>query len=190
MGEKLGEALRFIFQFLAGFVIGFYKGWNMALAMCAVMPTCAVSLTFLIKRLRASAARSQQVYAAAGAVAEETIGAMRTVVSLNGEPRVVQKYGENILEAEVETIKLAKFVSFSTGWFMMSIWLTYATGLWYGGYLVSDQNDTIPTPGSVFSVLYGILMGTMAVSQISPNISAVASAKGAASALYQILDRP
>ncbi|EQC39771.1 hypothetical protein SDRG_03197 [Saprolegnia diclina VS20] len=190
MGEKLGEAFRYVVQFFAGYAIGFYKGWNLSLAMCAVMPIMAISLTFLIKRLHESTARSQKVYATAGAVAEETIGAMRTVASLNAEPRAIEKYGENVQKAEDEAVKLATFVAFTSALFIMSMWLTYAVGLWYGGYLVKDQSGTVNTPGDVFSVFYGILLGTMAISQISPNISAVASAKGAASALYQILDRP
>ncbi|EQC39774.1 hypothetical protein SDRG_03200 [Saprolegnia diclina VS20] len=45
MGEKLGEALRAVFQFIVGYAIGFYKGWNISLAMCAVMPMMAISLT-------------------------------------------------------------------------------------------------------------------------------------------------
>ncbi|EQC24840.1 hypothetical protein SDRG_17272, partial [Saprolegnia diclina VS20] len=190
MASKLGEAVQFTCQFVSGYIIGFVKGWNVALVMCAVMPMMAITMTFLIKRLRDSTAQSQRAYAAAGAVAEETIGAIRTVASLNGEPRAVKKYDEIVHKAEAETLGLARFVSFSFGWFMMSIWLTYAIGLWFGGYLLSDQNDAIRTPGSVFSAFYGILFGTMAVSQISPNISAVASAKGAATEIFKILARP
>ncbi|OQR85101.1 ATP-binding Cassette (ABC) Superfamily, partial [Achlya hypogyna] len=190
MGEKLGEAVRAFFQFIVGYIIGFYKGWNVSLAMCAVMPMMALSLTWLIKRLQESTTRSQQVYAAAGAVAEETIGAMRTVASLNGEPRAVKKYGENVTKAEDENMQLAKYVSVALGWFIMTIWITYTIGIWYGGYLVSSQNEAVKTPGDVFAAFYGILTGTMSLAQISPNISAVASAKGAAFALYKILARP
>ncbi|KAH9166849.1 hypothetical protein AeNC1_018253, partial [Aphanomyces euteiches] len=104
MGQKLGEALRFVCQFFTGYGIGFYRGWNLSLVMACVMPLMAISLTFLIKRLRDSTARSQKVYAAAGAVAEETIGAIRTVASLNGEERAVEKYAVNVANAEKETI--------------------------------------------------------------------------------------
>ncbi|OQR90475.1 ATP-binding Cassette (ABC) Superfamily, partial [Achlya hypogyna] len=190
MGEKLGEALRFICQFVAGYIIGFVRGWNVALAMCAIMPMMAIVMTFLIKRLRSSAARSQQVYAAAGAVAEETIGAMRTVASLNGEPKAVEKYSKNVVLVEHENVGLARFVAFATGWVFCCMWLAYAIGLWYGGYLIKIQNSVINTPGDVFAAFYGILMGTMAIAQISPNISAVASAKGAATELFKILARP
>ncbi|CAK4071335.1 unnamed protein product [Aphanomyces euteiches] len=189
MGQKLGEALRFVCQFFTGYGIGFYRGWNLSLVMACVMPLMAISLTFLIKRLRDSTARSQKVYAAAGAVAEETIGAIRTVASLNGEERAVEKYAVNVANAEKETIGVAKFVAFALGWFFMFIWLTYAIGLWYGGWLVSKQTSAVSDPGSVFSAFYGILMGTMSLAQISPNINAVASAKGAATALFKILAR-
>ncbi|OQS03162.1 ATP-binding Cassette (ABC) Superfamily, partial [Thraustotheca clavata] len=190
MAEKLGEALRFICQFFSGYAIGFSHGWNISLAMCAVMPFMAMAMTFLIKRLRDSTARSQKVYSAAGAVAEETIGAIRTVASLNGEAKAMKKYDENVQKAEVETLGLAKFVAFSIGWFFMCMWLTYAIGLWFGGYLLSTQNGAVNTPGAVFSAFYGILLGTMSLAQISPNISAVASAKGAAAGLFKILSRP
>ncbi|OQS03767.1 ATP-binding Cassette (ABC) Superfamily, partial [Thraustotheca clavata] len=190
MGEKLGEALKFVFQFFVGYGIGFYKGWNLALAMCAMMPILALSLTYLVKRLGEATARSQQAYADAGAVAEETIGAIRTVASLNREPKAIQKYGECIDKAEVATLGMAKVMSFSNGWMALSIWLPYTIGLWYGGYLVKEQNQAVNSPGSVFSAFYGILMGTTSLAQISPNISAVASAKGAAFALFEILARP
>ncbi|RHZ12418.1 hypothetical protein DYB26_008012 [Aphanomyces astaci] len=124
MGEKLGEALRFICQFFVGYIIGFSRGWNLSLVMSCVMPLMAVSLTFLIKRLRDSTARSQKVYAAAGAVAEENIGAIRTVASLNGEQRAIEKYGVNVQNAEDETVGVAKFVAFALGWFFMFMWLT------------------------------------------------------------------
>ncbi|KAF0693595.1 Aste57867_15460 [Aphanomyces stellatus] len=189
MGDKLGEALRFMCQFIVGYIIGFSRGWNLSLVMSCVMPLMAVSLTFLIKRLRDSTARSQKVYAAAGAVAEETIGAMRTVASLNGEKRAIQNYETNVQKAEDETIGVAKFVAFALGWFFMFMWLTYAIGLWYGGWLVSKQSGPITDPGSVFSAFYGILLGTMSLAQISPNVNAVASAYGAATALYKILAR-
>ncbi|KAG9407947.1 ABC transporter B member 10 [Aphanomyces cochlioides] len=189
MGTKLGEALRFVCQFIAGYAIGFSYGWNLSLVMCCVMPLLALSLTLLMKRLRDSAVRSQQVYAAAGAVAEETIGAMRTVASLNGEERALAKYAESIAKVEEETIGVSKFVAFAQSWFTTSIWLTYVIGLWYGSWLVSKQSHAVSDPGTVFSAFYGILMGTTSLAQVTPSLNAVASAKGAATAIFNILAR-
>ncbi|CAK4515762.1 unnamed protein product [Aphanomyces euteiches] len=182
MGTKLGEALRFVCQFIAGYAIGFSYGWNLSLVMCCVMPLLALSLTLLMKRLRDSAVRSQQVYAAAGAVAEETIGAMRTVASLTGEGRALAKYAQSIAKVETETIGGSKFVAFAQSWFTTSIWLTYVIDLWYGSWLVSKQNHAVSDPGTVFSAFYAILMGTTSLAQVTPRLNAVASAKGAATA--------
>ncbi|CAK4675106.1 unnamed protein product [Aphanomyces euteiches] len=174
MGDKLGEALGYFCQFLSGYIIGFSKGWNLSLVMACVMPLMSVSIGFLMKRMRESTARSQKAYAGAGAVAEETIGATRTVTSLNGESRAMAKYAANVAEAESVTIGVSKFVALAFGWVFFLMWLTYAFGLWYGGWLVSKQNQTIPDPGTVLSVFYGILLGTLA---------------GAATALFNILAR-
>ncbi|CAK4781214.1 unnamed protein product, partial [Aphanomyces euteiches] len=188
MGDKLGEALRFFCQFLSGYIVGFSRGWNLSLVMACFMPLSSVSVAFLMKRLQQSAIHTQKVYAAAGAVAEETIGAMRTVASLNGEARAMAKYAANVAEAETVTIGVSTFVSVAFGWIFCLIWFTYAIGLWYGGWLVSKQHNTVSDPGTVLGAFYGILIGTMAVGQISPNVNAVAIAKGSAKALFKILE--
>ncbi|CAK4232800.1 unnamed protein product [Aphanomyces euteiches] len=185
----MGEALRFFCQFVAGYAIGFTRGWNLTLAIACVMPLMALSLGLLIKRLSESSERSQKVYASAGSVAEEALGAIRTVVSLNGQEQVVSKYTQKIAEAEVEAILVVKFVSFCLGWFFMFMWFTYAIGLWYGGWLVSKQNHAVSDPGTVFTVFYGVLLGTMSLAQVAPNANAIAVAKGSSTALFSILSR-
>lgn len=184
MGQKLGDSLRYFAQFVTGYVIGFVKGWDISLIMACVMPCIAISLAWLLKTLRERTEWAQKVYAEAGAVAEETLGSMRTVTSNNGEIRAIEKFTERAKKAEEENIKLARITSIVIGIFFCSMWLMYAAGLWYGGSKVSHAKTD---PGTVFSAFFGILLGSMAMAQISPNITAVAQAKGAAAALYQIL---
>jgi ATP-binding cassette, subfamily B (MDR/TAP), member 1 len=184
MGQKLGDSLRFTAQFVAGYVIGFSKGWQISIVMACVMPCIAVSLGFLLQTMRARTEFAQKIYAEAGAVAEETLGQMRTVASNNGEQRAIRLYNAKAQKAEDENIKLARITAVVIGVFFGSMWLMYAAGLWYGGKRVADAKTD---PGSVFSAFFGILIGTMSMAQISPNITAVAQAKGAAAGLYAIL---
>ncbi|GLE05342.1 hypothetical protein PINS_up014355 [Pythium insidiosum] len=185
MGQKLGDLFRFTLQFLIGFIIGFSQGWDITLVMAAIMPALALSLMWLIKTMRAKSEWAQKVYAEAGAVAEETLSQMRTVVSLNAEPRAVQMYNEKTAVAEKENIQLAKYVSGMFGVFMGSIWVMYAVGLWYGGKKVADAKTT---PTEVFQAFFGVLMGSASIAQISPNLTAVAQAAGAAQEIFKILD--
>lgn len=184
MGQKLGDSIRFSAQFVTGYTIGFSKGWDISLVMACVLPCIGFSLGSLIKLLRARSERSQKVYAEAGAIAEETLSSMRTVVSNNGHDRAMNNFSEKICIAEKDNIQVGRFSSIVFGVFYCSMWLMYAAGLWYGGWKVSNAKTS---PGRVFQAFYGILIGSLSMAQISPNISAVTQAKGAAVAIYEIL---
>ncbi|TMW55304.1 hypothetical protein Poli38472_013195 [Pythium oligandrum] len=185
MGQKLGDLFRFTTQFFVGFIIGFARGWDITLVMAAIMPFMAMSMTWLIKTMRAKSEWAQKVYAEAGAVAEETLGQIRTVASLNAERRALVKYNEKTLVAEKENIQLAKYVSIVFAVFLGSIWVMYSVGLWYGGHRVSQDKTT---PAHVFQAFFGVLMGSASLAQISPNLTSVAQATGSAQALFKILD--
>ncbi|KAF1315606.1 Multidrug resistance protein abc superfamily, partial [Globisporangium splendens] len=185
MGHKLGDVFKYSCQFFAGYIIGFSRGWDMTLIMVCVMPVMAISLVYLMKMMRTRSEYSQKKYAEAGAVAEETLGSIRTVSSLNGEKRAIAKYNEKALVAETENIDVAKYSSAVFGLFLGSLWLMYAAGLWYGGHKVTLGHTS---PSEVFSAFFGVLMGSFSLAQISPSITAVAEAKGSAAALYKILD--
>ncbi|GMF28770.1 unnamed protein product [Phytophthora lilii] len=187
MGQKLGDSVKYTAQFITGYVIGFVRGWDMSLVMACIMPFMVASLGVLMTSLRKRAVHSQQMYAEAGAVAEETLGSIRTVSSLNAEKLAIDKYNERAAKAEETNIQMAKFSSCVFGLFMCSIWLMYAAGLWYGGLKVAHGKAS---PSEVFQSFFGVLMGTISLGQITPNISAVAEAKGAAAQIYKILDTP
>ncbi|KAF1315590.1 Multidrug resistance protein abc superfamily, partial [Globisporangium splendens] len=185
MGQKLGDSLRFTVTCVVGFVIGFIKGYDIALVMACVVPVMAISLAYLIHMFTKQSEWAQKIYARAGAIAEETLGSIRTVASLNGEKRAIDNYRTQTALAEKENIALHKIMSVVFAMFVASTWVMYSAGLWYGGKKVSD-NDA--SPGEVFTAFFAILTGTGTLAQISPNISAVAAATGAALQLFAILD--
>ncbi|TMW55364.1 hypothetical protein Poli38472_013255 [Pythium oligandrum] len=187
MGQKLGDSVKYTCQFLTGYIIGFSRGWDMTLVMSCVMPFMALSLGYLLSLMRTGAERAQKLYAEAGAVAEETLGSIRTVASLNSEQRAMNKYNAKATDAEAENIHLAKYSSVIFGLFMACTWIMYAAGLWYGGSRVTSGETT---PSEVFQAFMGVLLGTVSLAQISPNINSIAEAMGAAAALYEILDTP
>jgi ATP-binding cassette subfamily B (MDR/TAP) protein 1 len=187
LGQKFGDAVRFICQFFAGYIIGFVRGWDITLVMSCLMPFMVVSMGVLLKIMQKRAVHSQQMYAEAGAVAEETLGSIRTVSSLNAEKRAIAKYNERALAAEETNIQVGKLSSIAFGFFIGCVWLMYAVGLWYGGSKVARDKAS---PSDVFQAFFGVLLGTMSLGQIKPNISAIAEAKGSAAAIYKILDTP
>ncbi|KAE9191335.1 ABC transporter B family member 2 [Phytophthora fragariae] len=164
MGQKLSDSIKFTCQFFVGYVIGFARGWDMSLVMACVMPFMVLSLKYMVRLFRKRAVLSQKMYAEAGAVAEETLGSIRTVASLNGEKRAIDKYNERAVLVETGNIAISKRSACVFGCMMGSIWLMYAAGLWYGGSKVARAEAS---PGTVFQAFF---------------------AKGAAAAIYKILD--
>uniref|UniRef100_K3WTD5 Bile salt export pump n=1 Tax=Globisporangium ultimum (strain ATCC 200006 / CBS 805.95 / DAOM BR144) TaxID=431595 RepID=K3WTD5_GLOUD len=187
MGHKLGDSCKYTCQFIAGYVIGFSKSWDISLIMLCAMPFMVAPLAYLLIMVRKRSEHSQQIYAEAGSVAEETLGSIRTVASLNGEAGAIAKYNEKSFVVEQDNIKIAKSYSTVHGLLFAGMWIMFSAGLWYGGSKVVHLKKT---PGEVFQAFIGIWLGTYSMALISPSITAVVSGKGAAGALYKILDTP
>lgn len=187
MGQKLGNAVKYVCEFVAGYIIGFTRGWDVTLVMTVVTPVMASSWMFILKSWSAQAVRAQKLYAEAGAVAEETLSSIRTVSSLNAERRAIAKYNERTVEVEKGNIKQSWTFSIARGVFGSCLFLIYGTGLWYGGSKVWRGEAS---PQEVFQALMAVIMGTRSLGEISPNATAVIEAKAAAVALYQLLDTP
>ncbi|KAG6943752.1 hypothetical protein JG688_00017452, partial [Phytophthora aleatoria] len=99
--------------------------------------------------------------------------------------KAIKKFEDKVFEAERENIALHKMTSVVFSMFLGSVWIMYSIGLWYGGWKAS-KGDT--TPGDVFAAFFGVMMGTGSLAQISPNVTAVSKAAGAAEELFTILD--
>lgn len=105
--------------FVTGFIVGFFKGWKLTLVILAISPALGVSGALLSKvsctiiiidgsiagssiRITHQAFRSLQLmtsftskeqtaYAKAGAVAEEVLSAVRTVMAYNGQQKEIKR---------------------------------------------------------------------------------------------------
>ncbi|KAJ0412384.1 hypothetical protein ATCC90586_005404 [Pythium insidiosum] len=185
MGQKLGDAIKFMAQFAGGYIIGFWKSWDLALVMCTMTPVMAGTLSYLLETIRRSAGRTQKLYAEAGGVAEETLSSIRTITTLNAEPQAINRFKEKVETVETANIALFRRVGMINGIFTASLWLMNAIGVWYGGYKVYHSQLA---PSTVFQAFFGIVLGSNSLALISPNISAVAEGIGAAAQLYEILD--
>lgn len=185
MGDKLGDAFQSATCCVVGLAIGFAKGWDVVLVVLSLVPFVVVGVWLLSKNLSAKAEISQALYAEAGAIAEETIGAIRAIASLNGENRALAMFQEKTKAAEQLNIKLARVSSVGFAAIAGVIWAIYGIGLWYGGKKVSG-GDT--DPGSVFTACVVLLIVADALDHLQYNVTVVAEATRTALALLQWLD--
>ncbi|KAJ0000403.1 hypothetical protein NQD34_012245 [Periophthalmus magnuspinnatus] len=186
IGDKVGLLIQAFTTFIASFIIGFVKGWKMTLVILAVSPVLGVAAGLFSKVLTTFTSKEQTAYAKAGAVAEEVLSAIRTVFAFNGQEKEIKRYKVNLVDAKNMGIKKAISANIAMGFTFLIIYLSYALAFWYGSTLILSGEYTI---GSVLTVFFVVLIGAFSIGQTSPNITAFASARGAAHKVYSIIDR-
>uniref|UniRef100_A0A8C7PJ99 ATP-binding cassette sub-family B member 5 n=1 Tax=Oncorhynchus mykiss TaxID=8022 RepID=A0A8C7PJ99_ONCMY len=189
LGDKICVFVQFFCTFLSGFIIGFIFGWKLTLVILAVSPLLAGSAAVWSKILATLTSKELSAYAKAGAVAEEILVAIRTVVAFNGQKKAVERYERNLEDAKNFGIKKAITTNVSMGFTQFVIFGTYALAFWYGTKLSVDEPENY-TIGKTITVFFSVMIGAFSLGQGAPNLEAIAKARGAAYEVYNTIDQP
>ncbi|KAM3331878.1 hypothetical protein ACQJBY_027641 [Aegilops geniculata] len=186
LGEKVGKYAQLLTTFVGCFIIGFIRGWMLALVMLACIPPNILSFA-IMSRLRSQiSARRQASYADAGNVVEQTIGAIRTVISFNGEKKAVALYNTLTKRAYKATVLEGIATGLGTGGIFSVFFCGYSLAFWYGAKLIINEGYT---GGQVVNIVLAMLTGSMAIGTASPSISAIAEGQSAAYRLFEIMNK-
>uniref|UniRef100_F7E6I9 Phosphatidylcholine translocator ABCB4 n=1 Tax=Ornithorhynchus anatinus TaxID=9258 RepID=F7E6I9_ORNAN len=185
IGDKIGMLFQALTTFFTGFIIGFTKGWKLTLVILAISPVLGFSAAVWAKILSSFTDQELKAYAKAGAVAEEVLSAIRTVIAFGGQKKELERYNKNLEEAKKVGIKKAITANISIGVAFLLIYASYALAFWYGTTLILTEEYTI---GEVLTVFFSVLIGAFSVGQASPSIEAFANARGAAYEVFKIID--
>uniref|UniRef100_A0A669QSI8 ATP binding cassette subfamily B member 4 n=1 Tax=Phasianus colchicus TaxID=9054 RepID=A0A669QSI8_PHACC len=185
IGEKIAMFFQAVATFFTGFIVGFTKGWKLTLVILALSPVLGFSSALWAKMISTFTNKELTAYAKAGAVAEEVLAAVRTVVAFGGQRKETERYQKNLEDAKRIGIQKAISANISMGISFFLIYGSYALAFWYGTILVLSDDYTI---GKVFTVFFSILVGAFSVGQAAPSMEAFANARGAAYAIFSIID--
>uniref|UniRef100_A0A803YMQ6 ATP binding cassette subfamily B member 1 n=1 Tax=Meleagris gallopavo TaxID=9103 RepID=A0A803YMQ6_MELGA len=185
IGEKIAMFFQAVATFFTGFIVGFTKGWKLTLVILALSPVLGFSSALWAKIISTFTNKELTAYAKAGAVAEEVLAAVRTVVAFGGQRKETERYQKNLEDAKRIGIQKAISANISMGISFFLIYGSYALAFWYGTVLVLSDDYTI---GKVFTVFFSILVGAFSVGQAAPSMEAFANARGAAYAIFNIID--
>uniref|UniRef100_A0A8D3E482 Bile salt export pump n=1 Tax=Scophthalmus maximus TaxID=52904 RepID=A0A8D3E482_SCOMX len=185
IADQVAIFLQRFTTFVCGFCIGFVKGWKLTLVIVAASPLIGIGagLMFVAKLT----GMELQAYAKAGAVADEVLSSIRTVAAFGGEIKEVQRYDRNLISAQRWGIRKGLIMGFFTGYMWLIIFLCYGLAFWYGSSLVVDTEEY--TPGTLLQVFFGVLIAAMNLGQASPCLEAFASGRGAATIIFETIDR-
>lgn len=186
ISEKFGLLITLTAQFTAGMVVSFVEGWRLAILSFAVLPLMAITVVLMSKFMRKYIKLSQDSYADAGSVAEQTFNSIKTVFSFSLQSQMLARYEVELEKARKMGVKRGQTIGTGFAFFMLFFYFSYALILWYGSKLVSQEILTGP---KVLVIFLAMMMGCLAFIRLPTNLSAVTGACGAAIKIFEVIDR-
>ncbi|CAF5051682.1 unnamed protein product, partial [Rotaria sp. Silwood1] len=105
IGDKLCTLINKLATVISSVIIGFVKGWKLTLVLLSIVPVLVVSFIVTYKVIVKRTAAELKAYGKAGAIAEEVISSIRTVLSYNGQEKEIHRYAQSLDDAKQCAIK-------------------------------------------------------------------------------------
>ncbi|XP_005095479.1 ATP-dependent translocase ABCB1 [Aplysia californica] len=186
IGDRMANSIYYLSSSIALIIYSFIEGWELTLVILSVSPFIGVCSSMLLKAHALMSSKEQAAYARAGSIAEEVLGSIKAVVSYGGQQKEIDRYKIYVNEAKKRGILKSFVVGFSMGVNNFCVYCLYAISIWYGGKKVRDDDYDL---GKVLLVMVSVLLGSMHLGKALDNIQHVASARGAAAKVYEVIDR-
>jgi ATP-binding cassette subfamily B (MDR/TAP) protein 1 len=87
IGDKTGVVITFFVQFIGGMIVAFTFSWKLSLVMLGILPFMLIVIGGLGLISKIFIKKEQEGTAAAGAIAEELVNGIRTVIAFNGQEK-------------------------------------------------------------------------------------------------------
>ncbi|RYP13828.1 hypothetical protein DL765_006700 [Monosporascus sp. GIB2] len=187
IAEKLGIVIQAISTFVAAFVIAFVTQWKLTLILIFMVPTLLIVLGTAGGIDAMIETKILQVYAQAGSYAENVLGGVRTLQAFSLRPRVMAKYESYLQDAYAQGMKKNKLYGIVFGGQYFVVYAGMGLAFWQGIAML-DRGE-ISDLGTVFVVLFSVIMAASTVMQVAPHMVTFSRAATAASELFALIDR-
>ncbi|OCT75761.1 ATP-binding cassette sub-family B member 5 isoform X2 [Xenopus laevis] len=185
IGDKVGHFFQNITICVSGILIGLIMGWKLALVILATSPVVALSSAMFARIMASLTTMELTAYAKAGAVAQEVLSSIRTVVAFGGQEKEIKRYTVNLREAKDIGIKKSIASQFSLGLVNGAFYVTYGVGFWYGTTLILE--DDAYTIGAVMAVFFNVTYSSYCIGQAASHFEAFNVARGAAYSIFKVI---
>ncbi|KAF0883310.1 ABCB5 protein, partial [Crocuta crocuta] len=219
ISDGIGDKIALLFQnmstFSIGLAIGLVKGWKLTLVTLSTSPLIIASAVLFSRIIISLSSKELNAYSKAGAVAEEVLSSIRTVVAFGAQEKEVQRsvplimaifswfyfspksvtlcfvflrYTQNLKNAKDVGIKkaIASKLSLGAVYFFMNG--TYGLAFWYGTSLVLSGEPGY-TIGTVLAVFFSVIHSSYCIGTAAPSFETFTIARGAAFNIFQVIDK-
>ena len=182
-------------------------GWELTLVLLCSMPLMSIAGALLAQLQTSLAEKESAAYARAGAIAEEVLSSIRTVIAFGGQAKELDRFANNLAGARTSGILRSILTGLSGGatWGVM-FWV-YGLGFWFGTKLMLDDLSSEEclvceemdvdclaacqkhSARDLLTVFNCVLNGYWYLGQSAPFLEAFAKARSAARIIYDVIDR-
>ncbi|KAH8400874.1 hypothetical protein KR009_001610 [Drosophila setifemur] len=193
LAEKVVMFVHYLVSFVGSLVLAFVKGWQLSLVCLTSLPLTFVAMGLVSVATSRLAKKEVSMYAGAAVVAEGALSGIRTVKAFEGEAKEAEAYKERVVGAKLLNIKRNMFSGIGFGLLWFFIYGSYALAFWYGvGLVIKGYNDEYYASydaGTMITVFFSVMMGSMNIGMAAPYIEAFGIAKGACAKVFHIIEQ-
>lgn len=183
-GATLGAVFVFLTTVLASIGIALGYGWKLGLVCMSAMPLLIIAGWMRFWVLAQYQKRTKQ-FTEAAAFASEATSAIRTVVSLTIEERVLRRYQNMLTSQKSKTTNFILKSSMAYSFSQCFVFFCMALGLWYGGGLVASGEYNILR---FFVSFTEILFGAQSAGNILSFAPEIGSGRTAAESFKKLIE--
>ncbi|XP_034509139.1 ATP-binding cassette sub-family B member 5 [Ailuropoda melanoleuca] len=188
IGEKIALLFQNISTFSIGLTIGLVKGWKLTLVTLSISPLIIASAAMFSRIIISLTTKELNAYSKAGAVAEEVLSSIRTVVAFGAQEKEIQRYTQNLKYAKDIGVRKAIASKLSLGAVYFFLNGTHGLGFWYGTSLILSGEPGY-TIGTVLAVFFSVIYSSYCIGTAAPNFETFTIARGAAFNIFQVIDK-
>lgn len=166
----------------------FYYGWKLSLVILASLPVLTIVSALLEKIQSSFIGRENESNSVAGALAQEAIGAIGTVVAHGGQSNEIRLYESSLKEARRAAILRGLIAAVRSSLLCLSNYGSFALAFWYGVGLVIDRESGYDV-GSLNTIFFNTLYVVVKMGKLSPLLDTFTIATSSAAGVYQIIYR-
>ncbi|XP_049957122.1 ATP-dependent translocase ABCB1-like [Schistocerca serialis cubense] len=194
IGEKVAMFVMYLVNVIGDVLLALARGWELALVCLVCFPLTVASIVTTEVLSSRLVQKELLAYGKAGAIAEEVLSAIRTVIAFGGQDKEDKRYNKKLMAGMKLSVRRNLINGLGNGFQWFCAFGSYGLAFWYGvGLILRDrdypESERRYDAATMLTVFFSVLMASWMLGMASPFIEAFSIARGAAAKVYSVIDR-
>jgi ATP-binding cassette subfamily B (MDR/TAP) protein 1 len=187
ISEKVGLTLSTTATFVGSFVVGFTQYWALALILSSALPAIIILMGIISVPMQSTGKKAGEGASEAATVVDETFSAIKSVIALNMQERMRDRYATHTRNVEYWSSRTKSYASLMLAIMMCVVNLMYGLAFWQGARFHDSNTVDI---AQIIITLLAIMTGSFSIAMMAPNFQAFNLGFTAAATIFRTIDRP